>query len=69
MNKVYNDELNQMIAEANKYVLVSTAAAATAGAVPLPFADMPILIGNQIIMLVKIDEIFKIEVKTNRKDQ
>lgn len=51
--------------EANKVVLSFSAAAAATGALPIPLADAPVLIAEQIAMLAKISEIYHINLKRN----
>lgn len=56
-------ELEKMIEAAKKAVAVAVATAAGIGAIPIPFADLPILIGNQVALLASIAVIFKIDIK------
>lgn len=49
--------------EANKVVLSFSAAAAATGALPIPLADAPVLIAEQIAMLAKISEVYRINLK------
>lgn len=56
-------ELEKMISLANKIVIGSTVAASGIGAIPIPFADAPLLIGNQVALLASVAVIFKIDIK------
>ncbi|HWR08947.1 YcjF family protein [Sporomusa sp.] len=56
-------ELEKMIEAAKKAVAVAVATAAGIGAIPIPFADLPILIGNQVALMASIAVIFKIDIK------
>ena len=56
-------ELDKMINRANKIVIGATVAAGGIGAVPIPFADAPLLIANQVALLASIAVNFKINIK------
>lgn len=56
-------EYNKMLEKADSVVLTAVAATATTGAVPIPFADAPLLIGEQVAMMLAINNIFKIEIE------
>lgn len=56
-------ELREMVEKADNAVAVAVAATAATGAVPIPFADMPLLIGEQVTMMATICGIFKINIK------
>lgn len=56
-------ELREMIEKADNAVAIAVAATATTGAIPIPFADMPLLIGEQVTMMATICGIFKIDIK------
>ena len=56
-------ELEKMINRANMIVYGSTAAAGGIGAIPIPFADAPLLIGNQVALLASVAAVFKINMK------
>lgn len=51
------------IEKAERTVSVTVMAATATGAVPIPFADAPLLIGEQIAMMAAIAKIFKINIK------
>lgn len=56
-------EYNKMLEKADNAVLTAVAATTATGAIPIPFADAPLLIGEQVSMMVAINSIFKIEVE------
>lgn len=53
--------LKQKVSRAQKIVATSATAAATAGAVPIPFADAAILVPIQVSMLVGISKVFGLD--------
>jgi uncharacterized protein (DUF697 family) len=55
-------EYKEMLEEADNVVLGFVAAASATGAIPIPFADAPLLIGEQVAMMVAINAIFKFNV-------
>jgi uncharacterized protein (DUF697 family) len=56
-------EYNKMLEKADNAVMAAVAATTATGAIPIPFADAPLLIGEQVAMMVAINTIFKIEVE------
>lgn len=58
-----NTELSEMVKSAETAVNVAVATATTTCAVPIPFADAPILIGEQVTLMALICKIFKINIK------
>jgi uncharacterized protein (DUF697 family) len=52
-----------MLEKADNAVMAAVAATTATGAIPIPFADAPLLIGEQVAMMVAINTIFKIEVE------
>ena len=59
MEKQLNDELKrleiiEMNEKADNAVAVAVAATAATGAIPIPFADAPLLIGEQVTLMAKI---------------
>lgn len=58
-----NTELSEMVKSAEAAVNVAVATATTTCAVPIPFADAPILIGEQVTLMALICKIFKINIK------
>ena len=57
------DELYLRNLEANKVVFSFSAAAAATGAIPIPFADAPVLIAEQIAMMAKLSDVYSINLK------
>ncbi len=67
MEKELNDELKELEItalneKAENAVAVAVAATAATGAVPIPFADAPLLIGEQITLMATICGIYGIDV-------
>jgi uncharacterized protein (DUF697 family) len=56
-------ELEQMVGKANKAVIATMAAAGAAVMIPIPLADLPVLVGEQTILMGTIAAIFKIDIK------
>lgn len=56
-------EYTQMIEKADNAVIAAVAATTATGAIPIPFADAPLLIAEQVSMMVAINAIFKINVE------
>lgn len=56
-------EYTQMIEKADNAVFAAVAATTATGAIPVPFADAPLLIAEQVSMMVAINGIFKIDVE------
>lgn len=56
-------EIVEMTEKAENAVAVAVAATATTGAIPIPFADAPLLIAEQITMMASICKIFEIDIK------
>ena len=56
-------EYTQMIKKADNAVMAAVAATTATGAIPIPFADAPLLIAEQVSMMVAINAIFKINVE------
>lgn len=57
------DTLNDRIEKADHVVSVAVGTTAATGAIPIPFADAPLLIGQQVALLAAISGIFEIDVK------
>ena len=51
-------EYQEMFEKANNIVLGFTATTGATGAVPLPFADAPLLIGQKVAMMMAINGVF-----------
>ena len=67
MDKEFDDELKSLeITELNEKaenaVAIAVAATAATGAVPIPFADAPLLIGEQVALMATICGIYGIDV-------
>ena len=56
-------EYTQMIEKADNAVMAAVAATTATGAIPIPFADAPLLIAEQVSMMVAINAICKINVE------
>lgn len=56
-------ELVALNEKAENAVAVAVAATAATGAIPIPFADMPLLIGEQVTMMASICAIYGIDIK------
>jgi uncharacterized protein (DUF697 family) len=64
----FQDELNklkikEMIEQAENAVAVAVGTTAVTGAIPIPFADAPLLIAQQVALMATICGIFKIDIK------
>lgn len=57
------DEILKLDSNAKKIILGFSTAAAGTGAIPIPFADMPLLIGEQVAMMSSICAVYGIKVK------
>lgn len=62
MFDLQNFEYKQMLEKADNVVLGFVAATGATGAIPIPFADAPLLIAEQVTMMVSINAIFKFNV-------
>lgn len=56
-------ELQKMLEKADNAVAVAVGTTAVTGAVPIPFADAPLLIAQQVALMATICGIFKIDIK------
>lgn len=56
-------EYQEMFEKANNVVLGFVASTTATGAVPIPFADAPLLIGQQVAMMIAINSVFKFDIK------
>lgn len=70
-NRDYEDELmsglqdfeyKKMLEKADNVVLSFVATTGATGAIPIPFADAPLLVGEQVAMMVAINAIFRFDV-------
>lgn len=55
-------EYKEMLEKADNVVLGFVAATGATGAIPIPFADVPLLIGEQVAMMAAINAVFKRDV-------
>ena len=55
-------EVQEMVAKANNVVLGFTTSTGATGAIPIPFADAPLLIAQQVAMMGAINSVFHITV-------
>lgn len=55
-------EYQEMFEKANNIVLGFAASTTATGAIPIPFADAPLLIGQQVAMMAAINAVFKFDV-------
>ena len=56
-------EYKEMFEKANNIVLGFVASTTATGAVPIPFADAPLLIGQQVAMMIAINKVFGFDVE------
>lgn len=63
LSAAQNFEYNQMLEKADNVVLGFVASTGVTGAVPIPFADAPLLIAQQVAMMAAINGVFKINIK------
>lgn len=61
-------EYQEMFEKADNVVLGFVASTTATGAVPLPFADAPLLIGQQVAMMVAINDIFGFDIERDVLD-
>lgn len=62
LSDIQEYEYKEMIEKANNIVLGFTASTSATGAIPIPFADAPLLIGQQVAMMAAINGVFKFDV-------
>lgn len=56
-------ELKKMLEKAENVVAGFVAATGATGAIPIPFADAPLLVGEQVAMMAAINGVFHMDVK------
>lgn len=56
-------ELKAMLEKADNAVAIAVGTTAATGAIPIPFADAPLLIAQQVALMATICGIFKIDIK------
>ena len=62
LSDVQDFGVKRMIEKANNTVLGFVASTSATGAIPIPFADAPLLIGQQVAMMAAINAIFHFDV-------
>ncbi len=55
-------EKTEQLEKANSIIYTASAAATATGAIPVPFADAPLLIAEQLGMMLKLNQLFDIEI-------
>ncbi|MCM1263560.1 MAG: DUF697 domain-containing protein [Butyrivibrio sp.] len=63
LNDIQEYKYQEMFEKANNIVLSFTTSTGVTGAVPIPFADAPLLIAQQVAMMVAINSVFEIDIK------
>lgn len=56
-------EYREMFEKANNIVLGFVTSTTLTGGVPIPFADAPLLIGQQVAMMIEINHVFGFDIK------
>lgn len=56
-------KLKQMLEKADNAVLVASGTTAATGAIPIPFADAPLLVAQQVALMATICGIFEIDIE------
>lgn len=62
LNDIQSFELKSVIDEANNVVSVFVTSTTATGAIPIPFADAPLLIGQQVAMMIALNKIFDFDI-------
>ena len=62
LNDLQDYQYNEMIEKANNTVLAFALPTSATGAIPIPFADAPLLIAQQVAMMAAINKIFEFDV-------
>lgn len=63
IDDMQNYEYQEMVEKARNVVLATAATTGVTGAIPVPFADAPLMIAEEVGMMIGINAIFKFEVK------
>lgn len=58
-----NCDYQEMVEKANKIVTGFTASTGVTGAIPIPFANWPLLVAQQVAMMIAINNVFEIDVE------
>ena len=56
-------EYKEMLEKADNIVLGFVASTGATGAIPIPFADAPLIIGQQVAMMAAINAVFKMNIR------
>lgn len=63
LKDIQEHEYQEMFEKANDVVLGFVASTTATGAIPIPFADAPLLIGQQVAMMIAINSVFKFNIE------
>ena len=63
IDDLQNYKYLEMVEKARNIVLVASTGTGITGAIPIPFADAPIMISEQVMMMIAINTVFKFDVK------
>ncbi len=63
LKDLYEYEYQEMFEKANNTVLGFVASTTATGAVPIPFADAPLLITQQVAMMIAINNVFGFDIE------
>lgn len=58
LEELQDYEYRELFEKANNIVLGFVASTTATGAVPIPFADAPLLVGQQVAMMIAINKVF-----------
>lgn len=62
LKDIQNFKFQEMLEKTDNIVLAFVATTTATGAIPLPFADVPLLIGQQVAMIISINSVFEIDI-------
>ena len=62
ISNLHDYEYMEMLEKADNVVLGFVTTTGATGAIPIPFADAPLIIGQQVAMMAAINAIFKIDI-------
>lgn len=63
LDDLQNYEYQEMVEKARNIVLATSAGTGATGAIPIPFADAPIMVSEQVTMMIAINAVFKFDIK------
>lgn len=63
LEELQDYEYRKLFEKANNIVLGFVTSATVTGAVPIPFADAPLLVGQQVAMMLAINKVFGFDIK------